>query len=308
MYVTPGVWGLFWTLVVAMLAIDLTLGRGRVAKLRSAAFWSAAWIAVSVAFGVWIGLRFGRGAAMQFFAAYLLEKSLSIDNVFVFALIFSATRIPPEYQHRVLLWGVVGALVMRGVIIAAGVYLIERFHWIIYPFAVILLIAALRQLFGKKKERVERSCAVCTTWVARIMPVVRDFDGGRFVTRRDGRLVATPLLVSLVMVETTDLIFALDSIPAALGITREPFLVYSSNILAMLGLRSLYFLLVGALHRLRYLREGLAIVLSFVAIKMLLDGIVPIGVGTSIVIIGTVLLAVTAASLLLPPASRGTPP
>lgn len=299
--ITPWVWAFFWALVLAMIAVDLVAGRRRRSPtMRSAALWSALWIGVSVAFGVWVSVRFGRDAGTQYFAAYVLEKSLSVDNVFVFALIFSATGIPAEFQHRVLMLGILGALVMRALLIGAGVYLLARFHWVVYPFAVLLLVSAVRLLFGEKKERevVEQSCAVCTTWVARIIPVTPSLAGGRFVTRDGGRLRATPLLVALIIVESSDLVFALDSIPAVLGITRVPFLVYSSNVFAMLGLRALYFLLAGAIERLRYLRPGLALILLFVAAKMLLEGFAHISVGLSLTVIGVVLMAVIVASLL----------
>jgi tellurite resistance protein TerC len=288
-------WVFFWTVVLVLIAIDLFIGRPRrVSTLRNAAIWTGVWVAVSVAFGAWIAWRFGHDAAAQYFTAYVLEKSLSVDNVFVFALIFSTTQIPQEHQHRVLLYGVLGALVMRGLLIAAGVSLLEQFHWVIYPFALLLLISAIRLLFGEKTERraVEESCGVCTTWVARLIPVIPHVAGGRFLTRDKGRRVATPLFVALIIVETTDIIFALDSIPAALSITRTPFLVYSSNVFAMMGLRALYFLLAGTLDRIRYLRLGLAIILLFVSAKMLLEGVVDISVGVSLGVIAAVILGV----------------
>jgi tellurite resistance protein TerC len=288
--------------VLVLIAIDLAVGRPqRISTVRSAAIWSGIWVSVSVAFGVWVAVRFGHQAAAQYFTAYVLEKSLSVDNIFVFALIFSTTQIPRQYQHRVLLYGVLGALVMRGLLIAAGVTLLARFHWVLYPFAVILLISAVRLLFGEKTERraVEESCGVCTTWVARLIPIVPYVSSGRFFTRSKGQLVATPLFVALIIVETTDLIFALDSIPAALSITRDPFLVYSSNVFAMMGLRALYFLLSGVLDQIRYLRLGLALILLFVSAKMLLEGIVDISVLVSLGFIAAVILGVFVAPAVI---------
>ena len=236
-------------------------------------------------------------AAAAYYAAYILEKSLSVDNIFVFVLIFSQLRIPAHQQHRVLLLGIVGALVMRALMIGGGVYLLQRFHWVIYPFAGLLLVAAVRLLFGESAERrfVEESCAACSTWVARIIPVTPIAEGQRFVVRDNGKLMATPMFVALILIETTDLIFALNSIPAVLAITRDPYIVYTSNIFALLGLRALYFVLADVAQRFHYLRPGLAAILCFVAGKMLLTGIVDISVNASLgVIVGIVLVAIAA--------------
>jgi tellurite resistance protein TerC len=265
--------------------------------LRAAALWSAIWVGAGLTFGLWIWASQGGEVATAYYAAYLLEKSLSVDNIFVFVLIFSELRIPANQQHRVLLLGIVGALVMRAVMIWFGVYLLGRFHWAIYPFAGLLLVAAARLLFGESAERriVQESCAACSTWIARFIPVTPVGHGQRFVLREHGKLVATPMLVALILIETTDLIFALDSIPAVLAITRDPYIVYTSNIFALLGLRALYFVLADVVQRFQYLRPGLAVILCFVACKMLLTGIVDISVATSMsVIVGIVLVAVAA--------------
>ena len=261
--------------------------------------WVIVWVGLGLAVGLWVAGTHGRSAATEYFAAYLLEESLSVDNIFVFVVIFSELHIPAEYQRRVLLFGVAGALVFRALAIFAGLTLIERFQWITYPFATLLLFAAWRLLFGAERERkvVKEACDVCGTWIARVVRVSPVLHGHDFWRREGGRLVATPLLVALVVIETTDIVFALDSIPAVLAVTRNPLIVYSSNVMAMLGLRSLYFVLSDAVYRLRYLRSGLAVLLVFTAAKMLASEWVHISAGLSVTIIGAVLLATIAASV-----------
>jgi tellurite resistance protein TerC len=299
-------WASFAFLVLAMLSLDLGIGsRRRSVELtfRSAALWSAAWIALALFFGLVIFRLYGPVSAVTYLTAYLLEKSLSIDNVFVFVLIFSEIRTPPSEQRRVLYWGVLGALVLRGALIAAGMFLLDRFHWVIYPFAALIIFAAVRIVFGQEKERraVVAACAVCDSWVARIVPITPVLHGSRFFMRQGGRLVATPLLIALIVVETTDLVFALDSIPAVFAVSRDPFLVYTSNVFAMLGLRSLYFLLAGVVERFRYLRLGLAAILVFVAGKMLLGDALPIPSWMSLAVIALALSCAMTLSVLLPP-------
>jgi tellurite resistance protein TerC len=289
-------WAAFFGLVTLLFTIDLLFG-SRGTDLRAAVLWSAIWVGAGLAFGLWIWMFQGGEVATVYYAAYLLEKSLSVDNIFVFVLIFSQLQIPAHQQHRVLLLGIVGALVMRAVLIWFGIYLLERFHWVIYPFAGLLLVAAVRLLFGESAERrlVKKSCAACSTWIARFIPVTPAAHGQQFVLREHGKLAATPMLVALILIETTDLIFATDSIPAVLAITRDPYIVYTSNIFALLGLRALYFVLADVVQRFHYLRPGLAVILCFVVCKMLLTGIVDISVAVSlIVIVGIVLVAVTA--------------
>ena len=294
-------WIVFFGLVIVLFAIDLIWG-SRGSDLRAALRWSAMWIGAGLVFGVWVWASRGGTAATEYYAAYLLEKSLSIDNIFVFVLIFSELRIPSAQQHRVLLLGVAGALVMRALMIWLGVYLLARFHWVIYPFAALLLIAAVRLLFGESTERrlVKEACAACNTWVARIVPVTPYIQGQRFFLHRGGRWVATPLFVALILIETTDLIFALDSIPAVLAITRDPYIVYTSNVFAMLGLRSLYFVLADVVQRFHYLRAGLAVVLCFVACKMLLSGVIDIPVSASLAAIVAIVLLSLVASWMFP--------
>jgi tellurite resistance protein TerC len=261
--------------------------------------WVIVWVGLGLAVGLWVAGTYGRSAATEYFAAYLLEESLSVDNIFVFVVIFSELHIPAEYQRRVLLFGVAGALVFRALAIFAGLTLIERFQWITYPFATLILFAAWRLLFGAEREQkvVKEACDVCGTWIARVVRVSPVLHGHDFWRRDGGRLVATPLLVALVVIETTDIVFALDSIPAVLAVTRNPLIVYSSNVMAMLGLRSLYFVLSDAVYRLRYLRSGLAVLLVFTAAKMLASEWVHISAGLSVTIIGAVLLATIAASV-----------
>jgi tellurite resistance protein TerC len=259
------------------------------------------WVGLSLSLGGWVLATQGAGAAAEYYAAYFLEKSLSVDNIFVFAIIFSELHIPGEYQRRVLRVGIASALVFRALLIGAGIALIERFAWVTYPFAGLMLIAAWRMLFGAERERevVRAACNVCETWIARVVRVSPVLHGGAFWRRERGRLVATPLFVALVVVETTDIVFALDSVPAVLAVTRNPFIVYSSNVMAMLGLRSLYFVLADALNRLRYLRHGLALILVFTGTKMLASDWVHISAGASVLVIGIVLLITITASALL---------
>jgi tellurite resistance protein TerC len=294
-------WASFFALVVLLFAIDLLVG-SRGTDLRAAVLWSVIWVGAGLAFGLWVWATQGSDVATTYYAAYLLEKSLSVDNIFVFVLIFSELRIPAHQQHRVLLLGIAGALVMRAAMIWLGVYLLARFHWVIYPFAALLMLAAARLLFGESAERriVKESCAACSTWVARFIPVTPVGQGQRFLLRQGGKLVATPMLVALILIETTDVIFALDSIPAVLAITRDPYVVYTSNVFAMLGLRALYFVLADVVHRFHYLRPGLALILAFVACKMLLAGTIDIPVAVSLIVIAGIALLALAASWAFP--------
>lgn len=299
------VWALFAVLVLVMLALDLQLASrrdGKESTLRSSALWSAGWIGLALVFGAVVYALFGASAAVTYLTAWALEKSLSIDNIFVFVLIFAELQTPPAQQRKVLYWGVLGALVMRGAMIAAGMYLLDRYHWVTYPFAALIVLAAARILFAREQERraVVKACAVCDSWVARFVPVTPVFRGGRFFVHQGGRLVATPLLIALVVVETTDAVFALDSIPAAFAVSRDPFLVYTSNVFAMLGLRSLYFLLAGAVQRFRYLRPALAAILLFVGCKMVLADVFPMPTWISLAVIAGALACAVVISAALP--------
>jgi TerC family integral membrane protein len=259
----------------------------------------AFWIAVGLAFGVWVAVAHGATAAAEYYAAYLLELSLSVDNIFVFVIVFSELHIPAEHQRRVLGWGITSALVFRAVMIGAGIALVQRVQWIMYPFGALILFAAWRMLFAEERERrvVAGACDVCATWIARVVPVSPALHGDDFWRREGERLVATPLFVALAVIETTDIVFALDSVPAVLAITRNPLIVYSSNVLAMFGLRSLYFVVSDVLDRLRYLRQGLAAVLVFTGAKMIGSEWVHISPVVSVVIIAFVLGVTIALSL-----------
>jgi tellurite resistance protein TerC len=303
-------WALFGVLVLSALALDLGLFHSRrndqrELTLRQATARTIAWAALAFLFGLVVLALDGERAAFTYVTAYLLEQSLSIDNVFVFLLIFSELRVPPAQQRGVLLWGVIGALVMRGLLIAAGLFLLSRFHWVVYPFAALIIFAAIRLLWGGQKQRelVVAACGICSTWVARIIPITPQYHGTRFWVRlpeQGRRLVATPLLVALIIIETTDIVFALDSVPAVLAVTTDPFIVYTSNIFAMLGLRSLYFVLAGVVERFRFLRVGLAAILIFFGARLLLGNVVEVPNGVSLGVIAAALALSVVASLKWP--------
>ena len=292
---TPGwAWVAAGCLILGLLAIDLLVNRGQ-PGMRRAVLVSAAWVGAGAVFGIAITVWQGGDAGQQYFAAYLVEKALSVDNIFVFALLFQAFAVPAAYQHRVLFAGVLGALALRAGFIAAGAALLESLSWAFYVFGAFLLVAALRMARGGIRVDAERGLVL--RGLRKIMPVSDDFDGMRFLTRRDGRLCATPLLAVLIAIETADVIFAADSIPAAFGVTTDMFIVFTSNAFAVLGLRALYFVLAGAMERFSYLSQGLAILLAFIGAKMILAQVVHIptaaSLGVIIVIIGgAVLLSV----------------
>jgi tellurite resistance protein TerC len=270
--ITPWHWAGFILCVLIFLALDLGLfhRHARVVKFREAAAWSAVWFALAMVFAGAMAHWRGREEAVQFTTGYLIELSLSLDNVLVIALIFAWFHIPVKFQHRLLFWGILGALVMRGTMIAAGVELIHQFDWALYVFGAFLVFTGIKMLFsGKETVQPEKSLAL--RLARKLFAVAPDLDGQKFFTRLDGRLALTPLAVVLLLIETTDLIFALDSIPAVFSVTRNAFIVFTSNIFAILGLRSLYFLLAGALGYFRYLKIGLSLVLVFIGVKMLLD-------------------------------------
>jgi tellurite resistance protein TerC len=289
----PGwAWLAATAVILGLLAADLLLNRGQ-PGMRRAVLVSAAWVTAGVAFGVAITLWQGGEAGQEYFAAYLIEKALSVDNIFVFALIFQAFAVPAAYQHRVLFAGVLGALVLRGGFIAAGAALLENLSWAFYVFGALLLVAALRMARGG--IHVDPRRGVVLRGLRKVIPVTEDFDGTRFLTRRDGRLYATPLLAVLVAIETTDVIFAADSIPAAFGVTTDMFIVFTSNAFAILGLRALYFVLAGAMERFSYLSQGLAVMLAFIGVKMILAQVVHI---PTVVSLAVIIVIITAAVLL----------
>ena len=295
--------------VLAVLAIDLGVfnKKAHAITVKEAAIWSTVWISLSMGFAGVVYWQMGGQAGLEFITGYLIEYSLSIDNIFVIVLIFSYFRIPDKYQHRVLFWGIIGALVMRGGMILAGAFLIERFHWIIYVFGAFLVFTGIRMATHDEAD-IEPESNPILRLVRRTLPVTHDYRGQAFFVKEapvrgaPPTLMATPLFVVLVLVETTDLIFAVDSIPAIFAITQDPFLVYTSNVCAILGLRSLYFLLAGVIHKFHYLKLGLAVVLTFVGVKMLLGSVYVIPTWVSLVVIAFVLATSVVASILRPQA------
>jgi len=281
-----------------MLALDLSLHRhGRGMRMRDAAIWTAVWITLAFAFAAIIFMRRGSDPALEFTAGYLIEKALSVDNLFVFALIFTLFGVPVAYQHRVLFWGVLGALIMRGAFIAAGAALLTHFEWVMYVFGVFLVFTAFK-LATQREAAVHPERNPLIRAARRIMPVAEDYHGEHFFIRRAGRLVATPMFLVLLVVESTDLVFAVDSIPAVFAVTQDPFLVYTSNVFAILGLRSLYFLLAGALDRFYYLKPALAAILGFVGIKMLIAELYKVPIWASLTVIAGLLAIAVIASLV----------
>jgi tellurite resistance protein TerC len=274
--ISPIHWVAFVTAVLFFLALDLGVfhRQARVVRFKEALGWTCLWVTLALGFGLGLAPlavpHWARRETVEFLAGYLTELSLSMDNVFVIALIFAYFGVPLQYQHRVLFWGILGALIMRGVMIGLGVALIAEFQWILYLLGAFLVVTGVRMSFGIEEE-VDPEANLAIRLARKFFPVTTSFDGQKFVSRIEGRPALTPLTLVLLMVETTDLIFAVDSIPAVFGITRNPFIVFSSNVLAILGLRSMYFALAGALQYFRYLKLGLAVVLVFIGIKMLLE-------------------------------------
>src|ERR1700688_2582512 len=285
-----------WTLWIAFnagvalfLLLDLGLfhRRAHVIALRAAAIESAAWVALSIGFGAWIFFSHGRGPGLEFFTGYVVEKSLSLDNVFVFLLIFQYFRVDPRYQHRLLFWGVVGALVMRGAMIGAGAALIAKFDWILYLFGAFLIYSGFKLFGADHAVYPEKNPLV--RWAQKFLPMLDTRTTQKLLVRQSGRWLFTPLFLVVIVLETTDLILAVDSIAAVFGVTRDPFIVYSSNVCAILGLRALYFLLAGILPYFQYLDEGLAIAVMFIGAKMLAAPWLHISTGLSLAIVGGIL-------------------
>ncbi|QSQ15302.1 TerC family protein [Myxococcus landrumensis] len=296
---SPVLWGGFVAFVIAMLALDLGVfhRKAHVVGFKEALGWSTVWISLALVFNGFMWWKFGSGPAVEFLTGYLIEKSLSIDNVFVFVVIFSALRIPQLYQHRVLFWGILSALVLRAIMIFAGVAMLERFHWLIYVFGLFLILTGVKLFIQRNKEDHPEDGWMMRT-VRRAIPSTTNFDGHHFFTVENGRKLATPLLMALVLVEASDILFALDSIPAIFAVTRDPFIVFTSNIFAILGLRSLFFLLAGAVEKFSYLKVGLSGVLIFVGTKMAIIDIVKIHPMVSLAVIAAMLGASIVASLL----------
>lgn len=292
-------WGVVLAAILVMLAIDLLLHRkAHEVSLREAGVTSAIWIAIGLIFGVIVWTTMGAESGAEYYAAYVVEKSLSVDNVFVFALLFTYFAVPKEYQHRVLFFGVLGALVMRAVFIFAGSALVSQFSWILYLFGAFLVYTGIKLARSSGDDQVDPEKNFVLRWTRRVVPMTDDWRGQKFWVREAGKWVATPLLAVLVAVETTDLIFAVDSIPAVFGVTTDAFLIFTSNAFAILGLRALYFLLAGAMKHFEYLQLGLAVVLTFVGVKMLLTDLFHINIWVSLAVILGVLTAAVVASLI----------
>ena len=294
-------WVGFNVFVLAMLALDLGVfhRKAHIVQVKEALAWSAVWITLALAFNALIYITRGQEIALQFLTGYVIEKTLSIDNIFVFLLIFNCFRVPPVHQHKILFWGVLGALIMRAIFIVLGITLIEKFHWMIYVFGVILVFTGIRIAMEKDKE-IHPENNPLLKLLRRFMPITDTYDNGKFFTRIAGKLMATPLFLTLIIVETTDVIFAVDSIPAILAISSDSFIVYTSNVFAILGLRSLYFAVSGVMQYFHHLHYGLAAILAFVGLKMIVTDIYHIPIVASLMFIVTAIAISVGASILWP--------
>jgi tellurite resistance protein TerC len=295
-------WIVFNAVIFSMLALDLTVINKKAHKivLKEALIWSGVWIALAMIFNIFVLIEFGKTKALEFLTGYVIEYSLSIDNIFVFILIFSYFSVKPQYQHKILFWGILGALIMRGIFIFAGVALINRFHWIVIIFGAFLVFSGLKMLFQKDEITVDPEKNGLVRLFRKFLPVTETLHGDSLFVRQNNRLIATPLFLVLLVIESTDLIFAVDSIPAILAISKDTFIVYTSNIFAILGLRSLYFAVSGIMGLFRFLKVGLAIVLSFVGLKMLASFFhieIPIVISLGIII--SILLVSIMASVII---------
>lgn len=287
---SPLAWVLFNVTVLGLLALDLGVfhRRAHAVSIREAAGWTAFWVGLSLLFNLGIYLFAGRDEALEFLAGYLIEKSLAVDNLFVFVLIFSYFGVPAAYQHRVLFWGILGALIMRAAFILAGAYVLQKYDWVFYVFGALLIVTGIRM--GIRDEAaIDPAQSRLLRIARRVLPLTDGFRGTHFFVRENGRTYATPLLLVLIFIEFSDLVFAIDSIPAIFAITLDPFIVYTSNVFAILGLRSMYFLLAGVIHRFVYLKYALAFVLVFVGIKMILEDVLHVPILASLAIIATAL-------------------
>ena len=294
-------WGGFNLFVLAMLAVDLLVfhRKPHEVSLKEALAWSAVWIGLALAFNAGIYFFQGKQLALEFLTGYLIEKSLSVDNIFVFLMIFSFFKVPAKYQHEVLFWGILGALLMRAGFIAGGVTLMKHFHGIIYLFGAFLIFTGIKMALEKDKE-IHPEKNLFLRLVYRFFPVTKEYEGDKFFVKKNGRIFATPLLIVLLVVETTDVIFAVDSIPAILSITQNSFIVYTSNVFAILGLRALYFALAGVIQLFHYLHYGLSAILIFVGTKMLIADFYKIPIGLSLSIVAAFLLLSIVASIVWP--------
>jgi tellurite resistance protein TerC len=298
---SPLVWAIFAFIVIAALAVDLGLfhRKAHVVKIREATMWTAIWAALALGFNAWIYHRFGAVKAAEFTQGWLLEYALSVDNIFVFLIVFRYFRVPAEQLHRVLFWGILGAVISRGLFIGLGAVIIQRFHWVMYILGAFLVYTAARIIMNKDEE-VDPGKNPALRLFKKLLPTTSEYHGQKFLVTLNGKLTATPLLVVLVVVEMTDIVFAVDSIPAVFGVTMDPFIVFSSNIFAILGLRSLFFLVEGLVAKLRYLKVGVAVILAFIGVKILIESFYKIPVGISLGVLAGILIISALASILIP--------
>jgi tellurite resistance protein TerC len=299
---TPSLWLGFTIFVLALLALDLGVfhRQAHEVSIREALLWSVVWISLALLFNLGVALWFGTERGLEFLTGYVIEKALAVDNIFVFVVLFAYFAVPPALQHHVLFWGIVGALVMRAVFIVVGAVLLQKFHWVMYLFGAFLVLTGIK-LFTQQDTEIHPERNPLFRLFTRIVPSIPEYHGSRFFVRQAGRWVATPLFLVLIAVEVTDLIFALDSIPAIFAVTADPFIVYTSNIFAILGLRSLYFLLAGVITQFHYLKAGLALVLAFVGSKMLIADIYKISIITSLAVVAALIGGAIVLSLLRRP-------
>ncbi len=305
---SPWMWGAFLAFVLAMLALDLGVFHRTAHRvsLKEAAIWSAVWVVLALAFGALIGKVYGSERGVEFLTGYLIEKALSIDNIFVFVLIFGAFAVPEAYQHRVLFWGILGALIMRAIFVALGAALLAKFHWVLYLFGGFLLLTGVKMLVLRNAAFDPRDNPIFKLF-RRFVPAVDTYHGPAFTVVQNGKRYATPLLLVLVAVELTDVIFAVDSVPAIFAVTQDPFLVFTSNIFAILGLRSLYFLLAGVVDKFHHLKVGLSLVLVFVGLKMLVVDLFKVPPFASLGIIALLVGGSVATSLIWPKRTDALP-
>jgi len=295
-------WAVFNLFVVFMLVLDLRVfhKQAHEVKIKEALLWSGFWIVLSLFFNIGVYLFEGSEVALQFFTGYIIEKSLSVDNLFVFLMIFSYFKVPAKYQHKVLFWGIVGALLMRGLLIFVGVTLINQFHWVLYIFGAFLVFTGIKMAFQDDTVDIHPENNIFVRLLKRILPITAGYHEDKFFIRAEKKTYATLLFVVIIVVETTDLVFALDSIPAVFAITRDPFIVYTSNVFAILGLRALYFALAGLLDLFHYLKFGLSIVLAFIGTKMLIEGLYEMPILIALGVVGSVLTISVILSILFP--------
>jgi tellurite resistance protein TerC len=293
-------WVGFIILILFLLILDLLVfnRKPHEISIKESFVWSGVWILLSLLFNVGVYFWYGHAAALQFLTGYLIEKTLSVDNLFIFLLLFTYFKVPAKYQHKVLFWGIIGALIMRGLLIFLGAALVARFHWILYVFGFFLVVTGIRMAFQDKEKEIHPERNIIVRMFKRIFPVTVGYHEDKFFVRSNGKRYGTLLIIVLIVVETTDLLFAVDSIPAIFAITQDSFIIYTSNVFAILGLRSLYFALAGMMDLFYYLRHGLSIVLIFIGLKMLLMGYLNIPIGVALGLVGAALVIAILASMI----------